>query len=492
MTLSEARLRTVLAWIVIVLAAGPVGGAVLLGIVHGDSPCILCWAQRTSMVLIALVGLFVLRYGPRPRYLGTVILLGAWGMFMALRHAALHLARDVGQGFAAPILGLHTYVWSWIIHFVALAAIAVLLMLQREEPLAPGVRELSRTGRIAMVLFLAVVAANAAQAFASTGAPPWIGQGDPVRFSLNPKHWVRDNEETQGAISLRGSWTIPQPDIAALDPDPSHGPLAALPGLPVTRWLRVAAPHEGSLSGFARDGATGRFAVITDRFGVLLLDSTAGRVVHRVVLDPGFSVDLSPLAGVAFLGGDTLAIVATNKSYVLLLADPRADPEAEWRHFLSSGGGVRELARSRFQTVRARQMYVRSLAFDPVARELITVAIPSPRQKRMVVSRFSLGDRLLSSEFEPRVGASLTAMDSSRSAAEYVVTGAAVEGRTLYAISAAYSTLLLINLDTRTLEAAYEIPGLSQPVGIAVQDHAFLIAQRDGRIAVVARSPSQR
>ncbi|MFI5279389.1 MAG: disulfide bond formation protein B [Gemmatimonadales bacterium] len=492
MTLSEARLRTVLAWIVIVLATGPVGGAVMLGIVHGDSPCILCWAQRTSMVLIALVGLFVLRYGPRPRYIGTVILLGAWGMFMALRHAALHLARDVGQGFAAPILGVHTYVWSWIIHFVALAAIAALLMLQREEPLAPGVRELSRTGRIAMVLFLIVVAANAVQAFASTGVPPWIGQGDPARFSLNPKHWVRDNEETQGAISLRGSWTISQPDIAALDPDPVHGPFAALPELPVTRWLRVAAPYEGSLSGFARDGATGRLAITTDRFGVLMLDSAADRVLHRVVIDPGFSVDLTPLAGVAFLGGDSLATVGTNKSYVLLMADPRADPEAEWRHFLSSDGGVRELARSRFQTVRARQMYVRSVAFDPVARELITVAVPSPRQRRMVVSRFALGDRLLSSEFEPRVAAPLAPRDSNRSVADYVVMGAAVDGRTLYAISAAYSTLLAINLDTRMLEAAYTIPGLSQPVGIAVQDYGFLIAQRDGRIAVVARLPTHR
>jgi hypothetical protein len=409
---------------------------------------------------------------------------------MALRHAALHLARDVGQGFAAPILGLHTYVWSWIIHFIALAAIAMLLMLQREEPLEPGVRELSRTGRIAMVLFLVVVAANAAQAFASTGAPLWIGQGDPVRFSLNPKHWVRDNEETEGAISLRGSWTIPQPDIAALDPDPAHGPLAALPQLLVTRWLRVAAPYEGSLSGFAQDGATGRFAVTTDHFGVLVLDSTAGRVMHQVVIDPGFSVDVTPLAGVAFLGGDTLAIVATNKSWVLLLADPRADPEAEWRHFLSSDGGVRELARSRFQTVRARQMYVRSLAFDPGARELITVTVPSPRQKRMVVSRFADGDQILSSEFVPRVAASLTPKESSRSIAEYVVTGAAVEGRTLYAISAAYSTLLVINLNTRMLEAAYAIPGLSQPVGIAVQDHDLLIAQRDGRIAVVNRRSS--
>ena len=116
--LSEDRLRTVLGWIVIVLTAGPVGAAVWLGIIYGEAPCILCWSQRTSMVLIALAGLFVLRYGPRPRYIGMVVLLGGWGVFMSLRHAALHLARDVGQGFAAPYFGVHTYAWAWFIHFV--------------------------------------------------------------------------------------------------------------------------------------------------------------------------------------------------------------------------------------------------------------------------------------------------------------------------------------------------------------------------------------
>ncbi|MDH4045945.1 MAG: disulfide bond formation protein B, partial [Gemmatimonadota bacterium] len=48
MALSETTLRTVLAWVVIILVAGPVGGAVWLGVVYGESPCILCWAQRTS------------------------------------------------------------------------------------------------------------------------------------------------------------------------------------------------------------------------------------------------------------------------------------------------------------------------------------------------------------------------------------------------------------------------------------------------------------
>jgi hypothetical protein len=482
-------LRTVLAWIVVILIGGPVGAAVWLGVVYGEAPCILCWAQRTSMVLIGLVGLFVIRYGARPRYIGMVVLLGAWGMFMSLRHSALHLARDVGQGFAAPYFGVHTYAWAWFVHWVVLLVVGGLLLLLREEPAEPGPREPGRMGRVAIVLFLVVVAANALQAFITTGPPPFMGQADPVRFSLNPRHWVwMYNDELAGRISLRGSWTIPRPDPAALDvdPDPAAGPLAALPELPVEASEQIGVELVGRLTGFARDPATGRYLGVTERFGAYVLDSTLTRTVHHVELDHQYSIDLTPLAGAAFLG-DTLALVATNKSYVLLRPDSAADADREWRHFRETSGDVSELRRSRFATVRARQMYVLSLAYDRTTDELITVGVPSPRHRRLVVSRFARGDMMLASEFLPRVVPGLSLRSDARSLAEYVVTGTVVVDGLLYALSAAFSTLLVVDLDGKDVIAAYAVPGIEQPVGLAARGAQLLVAQADGRIAVIDR-----
>lgn len=490
--LSHDRLRTVLAWVVIALIAAPVGGAVLLGVAYGESPCILCWAQRTSMVLIALVGLFVLRYGPRPRYIGMVVLLGTWGTFMAIRHSALHLARDIGQGFAAPYFGVHTYVWSWVVHWVTLGVIGVLLLLLREEPAERGTRELGRVSRFAMGLFLLVVGANAFQAFVTTGPPPFMGQADPVRFSLNPRRWVWMYEgEMRGRISLRGSWTVPRPDPARVeaDADPGSGPLVGLPTLTVERWERIAAPLDGRLTDLAYHPAMDGYLAVTDGFGVYVLDSAMSEIAHAVELDHQFSIDLTPLAGAAFVG-DTLAVLATNKSYVLLRPDPAADAEREWRHFRTTTGGVTELRRSRFATVRARQMYVLSLAYDQLADELITVTVPSPRHRRLVVSRFSRQDMMLASEFLPRLGPDLAWAGDGRSLSEYVVTGAVAVDGTLYAISAAYSTLLAIDLQTKTVTAAYAVPGLVQPVGLAARGSQLLVAQADGRVAVLARPDS--
>src|SRR5512135_2179933 len=75
----------ILALAVLLLAAVPVGVAVfVLGFGYGDSPCVMCWEQRIGMALIALVGLFILRYGPKPRYVGVGVIIAAWGVFMGM------------------------------------------------------------------------------------------------------------------------------------------------------------------------------------------------------------------------------------------------------------------------------------------------------------------------------------------------------------------------------------------------------------------------
>ena len=94
---------------------------------------------------------------------------------------------------------------------------------------------------------------------------------------------------------------------------------------------------------------------------------------------------------------------------------------------------------------------------------------------------------MLSSEFVPRLTAGLTLVAPGRTLAEYVVTGAVVADGWLYAISAAYSTLLVIDLRDRVVSAAYALPDLQHPVGLAARGTELLVAQADGRISVFER-----
>jgi disulfide bond formation protein DsbB len=277
--MKSESLYTILALAVMALAVGPIGIAVfVLGFVHGDSPCVLCWAQRTGMILIALTGLFILRFGPRPRYVGLGVLISAHGLYMAARHSGLHLGRDIGQGFSIEILGAHTYTWSAFIFWCALALMGFLLLLMKDGEARGAVRDLGTLGRSAMILFLVAVAGNVIQAFAAVGPPPFMGQGDPIRFSFNPRHWRWSLEEWAPApISWRGRYGVEKPGLGGLGTDWRQGPIVGVRPLPVKRELRVSVALNGGVTDLAADPASGNFLITTDAHGVYVLGGSPGR-----------------------------------------------------------------------------------------------------------------------------------------------------------------------------------------------------------------------
>ncbi len=480
---------SLLAVVVLALTVVPIGTAVfLLGFVNGDSPCVMCWEQRIGMALIALLGLFILRYGPRPAYVGLAILVAAWGIHMGLRHTGLHAARDVGQGFSIEILGAHTYTWSVFVFWVSIVTMGVLMLVVREADVPRAPRVLQPLERLAMVVFLVVIAGNIVQAFASTGPPPYLGQGDPVRFSFNPRHWVWSLDEYSPApVTLRGRWAVEKPEVPAPAADSLSGPLADLPVLRVAGAVSLALPLRGTVTDLAYDTGSDRF-VLTTQHGVYITDGSLSRIIRAAVVDPGFSVDLGRLAGASFLAPQQVVALSENKSYVVLRESDDADADQDFRFFLESPEQFDEVRRSRFGTVRARMMYVMSLAVRPERGSLYTVTVPNRQVRQLVVSRFDLADWTLSEEFLPSIApeAGVALRDKAQSLGELFVTGATIAGGRMYAVDAAYGTLLTIDLDRRAVIAAHTIPGLSRPTGIAVRGEQLYVADAGGAVTMVA------
>lgn len=474
---------TILAAAVLFLSVFPVGvAAYVLGFMYGEAPCVLCWEQRIGMALIALIGLFVLRYGAKPKYLGLAVLVGLYGIYMAIRHSGLHLARDIGQGFAAEILGAHTYTWSFLIFFICTAAIAALIMMARPSDLATaGPRPLRRLDAAAFVVFLAMIAGNIVQAFASTGPPPFVGQADPVRFSFNPRYWVWSLDEYAPApIALRGRWAVEKPDVGSVDPDPATGPFKSFPPMPISSRTRLVLPWRGTPTGLAYDAASDRFLVTTEH-GVYLTDGALGRIVRGTVVDPMFSVDVGRFAGAAFLDSRTVLGVSENKSFVILRErEDGANGDGavkNFRFFLEQPDQFDEVSRGRFATVRAKMFYIMSAAFDPATKSIFTITVPNARMQRMVVSRFDSADMTLSEEWMPKGAPSLEKL--------YVTAATVADGR-LYALSAAHATLLTIDLATGSVVDARIIPGLERPTGIAIKDGELHIITKDAELLRVA------
>jgi disulfide bond formation protein DsbB len=485
----------VLAWAVLLLTVAVLGSAVfVLGFAFGDSPCVLCWAQRTGMTLVALMGVFVLRYGARPRYLGWSVLVAALGLYMGVRHSAGHVVRDVGQGFSAVLFGAHTYVWSGFILWMCVVLMGVLLLLLPESTRTRTLRPLRPLDRLTMWIFLVVVAGNIVQAFASTGPPPYMGQSDPVRFSFNPRYWVWSTEEWAPApISRRGRWAIEKPAVEGLPAGPDGAPITVTGPLAVSRRLRVRLPTTEPVTDLACDPVSGRFAVTTAH-GVYILDGALERVLRHTVVDPGFSVDMDEFAGAAFLDPITVLALSRNKSYVILREAERPDPVRNYRFFLESFDAFEELSRSRFATVRSKLMYVMSVAYAPDTQSLYAVTVPNRQVHQLVVSRFDRRDMTLSEEFLPALpeGAAVSLRPGTRSLNELYVTGAAVAGGRLYAISAAYSLLLTIDLASHAVVAAHAVPGVTRPTGLALKGEELYVTDGRGAVTVVPRPDTAR
>jgi disulfide bond formation protein DsbB len=228
---------------------------------------------------------------------------------------------------------------------------------------------------------------------------------------------------------------------------------------------------------------------VTTQAGVYITDGSLGRIAKYTVVDMGFAADLGQFAGATFLERKIVMAVGENKSFVVLRENDRADADKNFRFFVESADKFDEVSRSRLGTIRARMMYTMSAAFDPASQSVYTVTVPNAKVKRLVLSRFDRRDLTLSEEYAPALAADsgLKLSGDTRKLDEYYITGAAVDEGRMYAISAAHSTLLVIDLATHTVVAAYAIPGLDRPVGLAIKGDDFYIVNADGALAVVAR-----
>jgi hypothetical protein len=93
----------------------------------------------------------------------------------------------------------------------------------------------------------------------------------------------------------------------------------------------------------------------------------------------------------------------------------------------------------------------------------------------------------LSEEFTPVLGpdSGLAFKTEKGSLDSFYVSGAAFAGGRIYAISAAFGTLLIIDPQARTVVSAHAIPGLERPVGLAIKGSEAFIVDAGGGLTIV-------
>lgn len=159
------------------------GAAFWVQFAFDNLPCPLCLLQRVAFTMMAAGLVYNLRFGPRGRGYGLVLLGAAFGGVVSIRQILLHIAPG-DPGYGAPVLGLHDYTWAAIIFGFAIVATAVVLLFDRRLSTKPEARRLGFFAWLAIALAFLITLGNAALALVECGFA--VCPDNPVTYELMP------------------------------------------------------------------------------------------------------------------------------------------------------------------------------------------------------------------------------------------------------------------------------------------------------------------
>ncbi|MBM0637544.1 disulfide bond formation protein B [Campylobacter sp. VicNov18] len=439
----------------------PVGIAnFIFGYMLGDSPCVLCWGQREAMIFIGVIALFIVRYGIKGKYLAALLIMTALGLYQSFAHYGNHAHRDLDQGFGLAIFGIHTYFWAEIIFWSVVLLLGVIFVFAPKfnafemELNGQKFRQYTKFSFTAVIISTIIVASNVFQALVSTGFPPYVGQSDPARFSLNPKYIIWSTQGWNGLwqnISFLGKRDVKAPDYAfapasealniKFDNDVNNAPFAK-----INEDLKITNEQDINFDKAINtiDFINGEF-VVSSQWDVAFLDDNFN-VKESFVLDPYFSATIDPIIGIIPYMDDKFLLMGSNKSFLRFEKNPNPTEEdiaKQYADFIKGNdkfkGQGEGLGRGRLDTIRSKFNHVASITTDGNYFYLATV--PNNKDtKNFVISKFPLTDRILSSEFTPKAN-----LKEGKTLGDLYITSMAFKDGEIYALSKNHNVIMVID-----------------------------------------------
>ncbi|HEB9355593.1 TPA: disulfide bond formation protein B [Campylobacter coli] len=436
----------------------PVGIAnFVFGYMWGDSPCTLCWGQREAMIFIGVMALFIVRYGMKGKYLAALLIMTAVGLYQSFAHYGNHAHRDLDQGFGLAVFGIHTYFWAEVVFWAVVLLLGVMFAFAPKfgsfdkELNGEKFRKFTKFSFAAVLISTLIVASNVFQAFVSTGIPPYVGQGDPVRFSLNPKYIIWSTGGWNGLwqnISFLGKRDVKAPDYAfapaseklgiKFDNDTNNSPFAE-----IDDELKIIDEQTINFNKAINtlDYINDEF-VASSKWDVAFLDNNFS-TKEGFELDPYFSATIDPIIGIIPYKENKFLLMGSNKSFLRFAKNPNADEALQYADFVKGNdqfeGQGKDLGRGRLDTVRAKFNHVASMTTDD--RYLYLATVPNNKDsKTFVISKISLKDLVLSAEFTPKAE-----LKEGKTLGDLYITSMAFKDDEIYALSKNHNVIAIID-----------------------------------------------
>ncbi len=529
--LTEKNFNLVMSTAVAIILIVPVGMAcVYLGFVKGESPCLLCGHERFGMVAVGVLGLFMVRYGVKIKYVALVFLCGFWFLFEGLRHVGNHAARDIGQGFGEAMFGLHTYTWAFVVYWCVILAMALMLFFIRKDNvlgkdlLEPSVKikEFSGYAKGVVALSTLIIFANVLQFLITNGPPPFGGRGAPAatRFTWDiglaakfwdPVHWHENFRPAKW--SLLGGNQGPKPWIAGanenedksfpFDTNPANSPIASeTQSLELIGSKDIAivpenyAGKKGFVGGLAYDKTNDEFAIVGTGGSVYFTDENFASAKEFAAIDQPNGTDVPITVDATFYAPGKLVATAYNKAIwgVERVASlDETDKLIQWEflprvegNLVPAFGKKNEVlykntkgSRINIGTTRAKKNYILSLAKDPDSRYAYMLTVPAKKAPNVILLKFDTKDNTISEETILTFDKGLQLKEGAKVNSFYI-TGADIANGKMLAISKNYNALLVIDLASKAITGAYTLPSVADASDIAIKGKELYILSREG------------
>lgn len=124
-----------------------------------DLPCPMCLLQRVGLMLIGFGFLFNVRFGIKDIHYGFALIGCVLTCSIAARQMFLHILPG-DPGYGSIFMGLHFYTWALITSLFAVFAIAILLMLSKDDINVGKPLGIPLWGKFSILLFTVMIVAN--------------------------------------------------------------------------------------------------------------------------------------------------------------------------------------------------------------------------------------------------------------------------------------------------------------------------------------------
>jgi disulfide bond formation protein DsbB len=146
-----------------------------------ELPCPLCLLQRAGLMCIGFGFLMNIKFGERNLHYGLSIVSALISGAISTRQILLHIVPGSGS-YGSVLLGIHFYTWGLLAAISTITYIALLLILNTATLLDERHRQSNKLGRVTMIIFSLLVAANLVTVILECG----LGQcaDNPTQYQL--------------------------------------------------------------------------------------------------------------------------------------------------------------------------------------------------------------------------------------------------------------------------------------------------------------------